>query len=68
MRKLKIFVCAICGNSCRGTGHSAWPTVPDGICCDSCYEQYGARPAPLEECFKAWGMEWATRIVQAGGA
>jgi hypothetical protein len=65
---LKIFGCAICGKLCRGPGHSAWPTtVHGGICCDSCKEDLPA-PAPLEECFKAWGIEWATSKLQAGSA
>jgi hypothetical protein len=64
----KIFGCAICGRLCAGSGHSAWPIFPDGVCCDSCYEQYVARPAPLRECLKAWGMEWELRIPQSGGA
>jgi hypothetical protein len=65
---LRIFGCAICGKSCRGSGHSAWPIVPDGICCDKCNEDYIPAPAPLEECFRAWGWEHLWRKLQAGGA
>ena len=48
-----------------GSGHSAWPIIPDGICCDACKEDLPV-PAPLDECFKGVGMEWATRILQEG--
>jgi hypothetical protein len=63
--KPRIFGCAICSRLCGGSGHSVWPIIPDGICCDVCKEDLPV-PAPLDECFKAWGMEWATRILQEG--
>jgi hypothetical protein len=62
-----IFSCAICKKSCRGPRHSAWPTVPDGICCDKCHEEYGPVVLPLRECFKAWGMEALWDKLQARG-
>jgi hypothetical protein len=63
----KIFGCTICGRLCGGSSHSAWPIFPNGICCDTCKETLPA-PGPLDECFKASGKEWATRIPRAGGA
>jgi hypothetical protein len=42
-RTPKIFGCAICSRLCGGSGHSAWPIFPDGICCDTCKESL---PAP----------------------
>jgi hypothetical protein len=57
-RTPKIFGCAICGRLCGGSGHSAWPIFPDGICCDTCKENLPA-PGPLDKCFKASGAEWA---------
>jgi hypothetical protein len=64
---LRIFDCAICKEPSRGVGNDAWPTVPGGICCDKCHEEYGAVVLPLEECLECWGMGWANKIL-AGGA
>jgi hypothetical protein len=33
--KPRIFGRAICSRLCGGSGHSAWPIICDGICCDA---------------------------------